>query len=690
MTKAWGAVLLLGLLLLPGRAAAQTGQTTVVGPPSISGATVSRIVAGTPLAPYATQIYQLGAQATIDPAFALAIWDHESQFGTTGAAVANHNMGNLICDAALHPPATGCNGRWAVYAAWPDAISDWYGYINRRYISKGLTTVEQILYVYAPPSENNTQGYITTVETLMRQWGSGVVGTTPPPTTGGGNMIDEWIRKSMDEMWLTIYRQVAALGWFTWRGMASVVLMIEQVQNWLTTVGFKPVIDAVAQTVLGFTQSVYLLAIVLAGLVLILTVIIRLRIINLPKLALYVILVPVLLPSAGYLWQQAEQARANLGSSIYTAIFQKTSGQFPTVPGSSGGSVDTELPPIVAIDPALGTGLHGIDLAAAYLYFNLADVQNPGTQPPDDLPVAFKTKYFPQDAAQLAGDTAGQRADADALGWHGVERMWAGGFLIAFALIESVINLLWTLALGVLVIGLILASLFGWFAPVEHIMMGIGRKLLEVFMASWGISAVEGVVMAITFTVAAQQDATALWAVMFLFLFLMIAFLFVAGKIVAGAFMGVGAAITGGAMSEAHVAGASQVMQAGASLTTGGATAVGGAAMTGATQVLKQGKAAASGGLQAATAYRMARGSGADRSYAAAYALGHLPAVGQAGALARAMGRTIPQPVERAIFTRQVTERTGALGPLAGRHIDQDIKTLNKPTPPKAKDATQP
>src|SRR4051794_41835689 len=90
------------------------GTTPVAGPPSINGATVAQVLSAfhSPLAEIAADIYRLGQEAHIDPAFALAIWRKESQFGTTGAAVATHNMGNLICDAAGHPPAVSCSGRW--------------------------------------------------------------------------------------------------------------------------------------------------------------------------------------------------------------------------------------------------------------------------------------------------------------------------------------------------------------------------------------------------------------------------------------------------------------------------------------------------------------------------------------------------------------------------------------------------
>ena len=117
-------LILLGLALgPPARAHAQTGQTPVTGQPSISLQKVQEILAHSPLLPMAEDIYRLGQQANIDPAFALAIWTHESSLDTAGVSVQHNNPGNLTCAAAQVPPAVGCSaaGRSTATssAPWP-------------------------------------------------------------------------------------------------------------------------------------------------------------------------------------------------------------------------------------------------------------------------------------------------------------------------------------------------------------------------------------------------------------------------------------------------------------------------------------------------------------------------------------------------------------------------------------------
>src|SRR5919199_4685093 len=177
----WLAILILVPLLLPATVAAQapSGPTPVVGQPSISLQQVQTILAHSPLLAIAQEIYALGQQARIAPAFALAIWTHESSLDTAGASVPHNNPGNVSCPAAAHPPALPCvaGDRWAQYPDLRSAVADWYRYLTARYVQQGLTTVEAILPIYAPPSENDTAAYIQQVIGLMRRWGSTTVGT---------------------------------------------------------------------------------------------------------------------------------------------------------------------------------------------------------------------------------------------------------------------------------------------------------------------------------------------------------------------------------------------------------------------------------------------------------------------------------------------------------------------------------
>ncbi len=142
---------------------------SIAQPPTISIVEVGRILqsVNSPILPYAGDVYAYGVQYGIDPAFALAFWMKESREASDGSVAAvDHNPGyteGLASDARC--------GRWACWATWPEGIAGWYQYMRVFFIEgRGLTTVESILPIYAPSSENNTSGYIAFVLNEVAAW----------------------------------------------------------------------------------------------------------------------------------------------------------------------------------------------------------------------------------------------------------------------------------------------------------------------------------------------------------------------------------------------------------------------------------------------------------------------------------------------------------------------------------------
>jgi hypothetical protein len=95
----------------------------------------------------------------IDAGYALATFRAESSFGKNGEAVANKSIGNR----------RDTSGNFIKYSSWEEGISDWFSYIDRKYVKNGITIVETIAPIYAPSSENNTTKYITDITGFMQQ-----------------------------------------------------------------------------------------------------------------------------------------------------------------------------------------------------------------------------------------------------------------------------------------------------------------------------------------------------------------------------------------------------------------------------------------------------------------------------------------------------------------------------------------
>ena len=176
-----GLAIILGVLALPillwsyNNWMTKTGSgsysptTAITGSPSISASQVDAILckANSPACGTGTTLYNYGAQYGVDPAFALAVFRHESNFGTAGVARQNLSLGNLRCI-----PDAACQGGYAAFGSWQQGYSAFYKLISGPlYVQSGLTTPEQILQRYAPVADNNDpSGYASDVEASMRDW----------------------------------------------------------------------------------------------------------------------------------------------------------------------------------------------------------------------------------------------------------------------------------------------------------------------------------------------------------------------------------------------------------------------------------------------------------------------------------------------------------------------------------------
>jgi Mannosyl-glycoprotein endo-beta-N-acetylglucosaminidase len=119
----------------------------------------------------------------IDPVYALAFFMHESRFGTTGVATVTHSLGNIRATTGF----AQYEG-YRMYRTWEEGFEDWYSLIAKLYVAQwGLSTVDQIVPVYAPGSDNNdVAAYIAAVKQAVDRWRSGLV-TTPPSVTLGAS-----------------------------------------------------------------------------------------------------------------------------------------------------------------------------------------------------------------------------------------------------------------------------------------------------------------------------------------------------------------------------------------------------------------------------------------------------------------------------------------------------------------------
>jgi hypothetical protein len=155
------------------RPAAAQGGLTFKSAPRIGKASFTRILvnAGSPAAPHGDELYDIIVGYGLDPAVALAFFQHESQYCTTGrcARAELRNWGMLR--RAIRAGRGVSSGEGFVrYGSWHDGVRDW-SELMLGYIGRGMDTVEKAIPVYAPQSDGNVPvAYIGAIRRQVAAW----------------------------------------------------------------------------------------------------------------------------------------------------------------------------------------------------------------------------------------------------------------------------------------------------------------------------------------------------------------------------------------------------------------------------------------------------------------------------------------------------------------------------------------
>lgn len=151
----------------------------IMGKPTISAAYINQILASahSPAAGLGQTIIDLGKQYGIDPVFLVAIFQHESAFGTTGEARVTLSPGNERC-IKERPCIDQDRGGYAQMKSWTDGFDRLNflllnGYVRGQITGQYLVTIDQIIPIFAPKGDgNDTQAYIQLLKqnvVIMRQ-----------------------------------------------------------------------------------------------------------------------------------------------------------------------------------------------------------------------------------------------------------------------------------------------------------------------------------------------------------------------------------------------------------------------------------------------------------------------------------------------------------------------------------------
>jgi len=158
------------------------GEHTVRGTLSMTADQIDRVLADgdSPAAGTGASFVRWGRYYNIDPVFALAFFRRESLYGThpkwvgrIDSQASTRDIGNIRYTGKPSPlqvPQYSEFNGFRAYASWDDGIHDWFKLLAQDSNYAGLHTVERILPVYAPRSENDTANYVRDVLGWVEEW----------------------------------------------------------------------------------------------------------------------------------------------------------------------------------------------------------------------------------------------------------------------------------------------------------------------------------------------------------------------------------------------------------------------------------------------------------------------------------------------------------------------------------------
>jgi hypothetical protein len=313
---------------------------------------------------------------------------------------------------------------------------------------------------------------------------------------------------------------VASVLWMFNRTLLALAFQLDALRSWLIEIAFAGVYQVLVDAVGPLLPSVAALAAVIGGLCyLLLPLIGRANLVNLRHVLVWVVIAPVLLTASGPLLVELDNGRVAFGSTLFAA-----GGEVGTLPmlGAEAGDMAAVEPLYPANPCGSGTfarsvaGLRPDDLAAALLYANARDIHCPEAVGLAAVPQRFyeEAPTGPQYAVtwKVARESDPvRRTNAIAGIQQGVSRLALGILPCLTAVLDALLQLLFSLCMVALWVSLPLGLLFIFFQQTAS---GVGllfRRTISVLQVSWSCSFVTGLFF-LCLTAAAQLGNAAAYS----------------------------------------------------------------------------------------------------------------------------------------------------------------------------------
>lgn len=338
------------------------------------------------------------------------------------------------------------------------------------------------------------------------------------------NIIGD-LKRAIDTFYYNIVLSLAELHWSLLRGLVLMGHTIETINQWLIEQAFAPLIAQTNASLSVAISFAFVIALLVLGLTYMLAALVRLEVVNFRSAITWYVAGALFFALGPSLYTGMNGFRMSIAQGFYVSTLDGLQNNM----GATFGSLDQVQSTDLALGPlcdylgpylpgATGAGaIDGLDVALAYLRADGPDVMgfaypvySPGCPAHLLHPFTgnyvsgvpqewfFDGSYFDVDVSPYYfGDmNDGERASAISMGTASHARMLTAWPLVIFGVVEQMVYLLITIAMGITFLSFSMAILFAFFKKTEVIAKSIIDQWIELIVQTVVIAMVQSLVVA--------------------------------------------------------------------------------------------------------------------------------------------------------------------------------------------------
>ncbi len=324
----------------------------------------------------------------------------------------------------------------------------------------------------------------------------------------------------VDAAMYSFWYGLAGLGWSIDRTLLLLAYQLDTFRWWLVEVAFSSAYQVLVQIIDPLILPFATLAVIVGCLAfLLLPLFGRTRLVNIRHALVWTVLAPLLLSLSGPMIVQLEQLRSSVGSALFDGVSAIAPG---AIFGATARDMRAPTPLYPANPCGSGTlarqtlgGLRMDDLAAAMLWADAEDIHCPDRGgPSEDIPDLFFEAAptgpgYARDEDVSQMDAGNDRTQAVQNMQRGAIRTFLGILPSILAVLDALVQLVFSLCMIALWIGLPIGLVFVFFEQTASGVTGLLRRVLSVLQVSWSSSVLLGIVAACLIAAAELRNAAA-------------------------------------------------------------------------------------------------------------------------------------------------------------------------------------